>query len=138
MMTKRTLTKLFKGGESYRLERTVSTTNTDKFCQAICAFSNDLPNCGMPGYLLVGVKDDGTLAGLKVTDELLQNIAALRSDGNILPLPLMSVEKFAFAAGDVLAVEVKPSMFPPVRYRGRVWVRIGPRKDIASEAEERV
>jgi ATP-dependent DNA helicase RecG len=138
MLTKNELKTMLKSAESYRLERTVSTTSTDKFCQAICAFSNDLPNGGMPGYLLLGVKDDGTLAGLKGTDELLQNIAALRSDGNILPLPLMSVEKFSFPAGDVLAVEVKPSMFPPVRYRGRVWVRIGPRKDIASEAEERV
>ena len=92
MMTKRILTKLLRAGESYRLERPVSTTNTDKFCQAICAFSNDLPNCGMPGYLLIGVKDDGTLVGLKVTDELMQNIVALRSDGNILPLPLMSLE----------------------------------------------
>ena len=138
MMTKHTLTKLIKAGENYRVERTSSTTNTDKFCQAICAFSNDLPNCGLPGYLLIGVKDDGSLAGLKVTDALMQNIAALRSDGNILPLPLMSLEKVVFPDGEVLVVEVKPSMFPPVRYRGRVWVRIGPRKDMASEAEERV
>ena len=92
MMTKRTLAQLLKAGESYRLERTVSTTNTDKFCQAICAFSNDLPNGGKPGYLLIGVKDDGIVSGLKVTDDLMQNIAALRSDGNILPLPQMAVE----------------------------------------------
>ena len=30
--------------ENDRTERTVSTTNTDKFGQAICAFANDLPN----------------------------------------------------------------------------------------------
>ena len=30
--------------ESDRVERTVSTTNTDKFGQAICAFANDLPD----------------------------------------------------------------------------------------------
>ena len=27
--------------ESDRIERTISTTNTDKFGQAICAFAND-------------------------------------------------------------------------------------------------
>lgn len=34
--------------------------------------------------------------------------------------------------------EVQPSEFPPVRYRGRVWVRVGPRKSIATEAEEKI
>ena len=31
--------------------------------------------------------------------------------------------KFCFE-GDVLVAEVQPSEFPPVRYRGRVWVRV--------------
>ena len=38
--------------ESDRVERTISTTNTDKFGQAICAFANDLPDHRLPGYLL--------------------------------------------------------------------------------------
>ena len=37
--------------ESDRVERTISTTNTDKFGQAICAFANDLPDYRMSGYL---------------------------------------------------------------------------------------
>ena len=40
--------------------------------------------------------------------------------------------------GDVLVAEVQPSEFPPVRYRGRVWVRVGPRKSTATEAEEKI
>lgn len=47
--------------ENDRVERTISTTNTDKFGQAICAFANDLPNHQQPGYLFLGVKDDGTV-----------------------------------------------------------------------------
>ena len=35
--------KLLNDIESDRVERTISTTNTDKFAQAICAFANDLP-----------------------------------------------------------------------------------------------
>jgi len=50
----------------------------------------------------------------------------------------MTVEKFCFEEGDVLVAEVQPSNFPPVRYRGRVWVRVGPRKSIASEEEEKI
>ena len=53
-------------------------------------------------------------------------------------MPVMSVDKFEFPDGDLLVVEVSPSLIPPVRYRGRVFVRIGPRRDIASEAEERL
>lgn len=71
--------------ESDRVERTFSTTNTDKFGQAICAFANDLPDYRLPGYLFLGVKDDGEVQGLDVTDELLKNVAAIRTDGNIQP-----------------------------------------------------
>ena len=53
-----------------------------------------------------------------------------------LPQPIMKVEKLSFEDGDVLVAEVQPSEFPPVRYRGRIWVRVGPRKSIATEAEE--
>ncbi len=50
----------------------------------------------------------------------------------------MSVEKFSFEDGELLVVEVQPSEFPPVRYRGRIWVRVGPRKSTATEAEEKI
>ena len=69
--------------ESDRVERTISTTNTDKFGQAICAFANDLPDYRRAGYLFLGVEDDGTVKGIDVTDDLLKNVAAIRTDGNI-------------------------------------------------------
>lgn len=138
MIIEQTVITLLKSLETYRIERTRSLNNTDKFCQAICAFSNDLPNSALPGYLLIGVNDDGSLNGLKISDKLMKDISGIRSSGNILPMPVMTVESFSFPEGDVLVVEVQPSLYPPVRYRGRVWIRIGPRKDIASEAEERI
>ena len=45
---------------------------------------------------------------------------------------------FSFPAGDVVATEVKPSTYPPVRYEGRCWIRVGPRRDKASLEEERI
>ncbi len=124
--------------ESDNIERTVSTTNTDKFAEAITAFANDLPGNRVPGYLVIGATDNGRLSGLRVTDELLLNLAALRSDGNIQPLPLMNVQKFIFQGGDVAVVEVHPSDLPPVRYKGRTYIRIGPRRAVASEHEESI
>ena len=99
---------------------------------------NDLPDHRMPGYLFLGVQNDGTIDGLKVDDALMKRISAIRSDGNILPLPVMSTEKVVTEKGDVLVVEVTPSFDTPVRYRGRTFIRIGPRRDIASAEEERI
>lgn len=137
-MTKEELYQLLQSDESYRIERTVSTSNMDKFQEAICAFSNDLPGTGKKGYLLIGVKDNGEISGLKVDDDLMKRISGIRSDGNILPLPIMNTEKVETEKGDVLVVEVTPSFTTPVRYRGRTFIRIGPRKDIASADEERI
>jgi len=140
MLTDQELQLLMADLESDRVERTASTSDTDKFAQAICAFSNDFPNHRRPGYLLVGVRDDGRPSGLSVTDQLLQNLAAIRSDGNVQPLPAMTVRKYTLpqSQGEVAVVEVFPSDLPPVRYKGRVYIRVGPRRAIASETEERI
>lgn len=138
MITKKELLQMLSDTESYNIERTESTGNMDKFCQAICAFSNDISGSGKNGYLIIGAKDNGELSGLQVDDKLLLQIANIRTEGNILPQPIMTVEKFHFDEGDVLVAEVQPSEFPPVRYRGRVWVRVGPRKITATEAEEKI
>lgn len=125
--------------ESDRAERTISVNNTDKFGQAICAFANDLPNHGKPGYLIIGADDKtGKVIGLNITDELLKNLSAIRTDGNIQPQPSMIVQKVELADGDVAVVEVQPSQFPPIRYKGQIWVRIGPRKGVANEQDEKI
>lgn len=137
-MTEKELYGIIALDESYRIERTVSTGNMDKFQEAICAFANDLPGSRKKGYLLIGVTDDGRISGLKVDDALMKKISGIRSDGNILPLPVMTTEKVSTENGDVLVVEVTPSFDTPVRYRGRTFVRIGPRRDIANAEEERI
>jgi ATP-dependent DNA helicase RecG len=138
MLTQSQLQYILSNTESAHIERTIATDNMDKFCQAICAFSNDISGSGKNGYLIIGVHDNGKLSGLKVDDKLLLKISNIRTDGNILPQPVMTVEKFSFDDGDVLVTEVQPSEFPPVRYRGRIWVRVGPRKSIATEVEEKI
>ena len=137
-MTTDEIRALLNDLESDRVERTISTTNTDKFGQAICAFANDLPDHRMLGYLFLGVTDAGEVKGLNVTDELLKNVAAIRTDGNIQPQPSMTVEKVPMEEGDIVMVRVEPSVFPPVRYKGRIWIRIGPRKGVANENDEHI
>lgn len=44
MVIKEEVLELLQSTETYRIERTSSTGDMDKFQEAICAFSNDLPN----------------------------------------------------------------------------------------------
>ena len=138
MLSTSELIALLEDLESDRVERTTSVNNTDKFCQAICAFSNDFPGHNNPGYLIIGANDRGDLNGLTITDRLLTNLADIRSSGNILPLPALTIQKYSFPEGELAVVEVFPSDIPPVRYKGRVYIRTGPSKSIASETEERI
>lgn len=85
----------------------------------------------------MGVNDDGTCSHLPITDELLRTLADMRSDGNILPFPVMTVQKRVVSGCEVAVIEVQPSNSPPVRFNGRVWVRIGPRRAQATAEEER-
>jgi len=131
------LTTLLDDIESDRVERKSSAADRDRLREAICAFSNDLPNHGRPGVLFVGVDDEGDPSGLPITDELLLQLAGWARDGSFQPLPSLSVEKRHLKGADVAVVTVMPSSSPPVRFRGRVWIRVGPRRDVASVDEER-
>ncbi len=139
-MTDDELRNLIQCNETDRVEKTRSTTDTDKFREAICSFSNDMAGMGQPGYLLIGLDEKDAAFRLKSTDSLLQQFASYRSDGAIMPLPVMNVATHSHpdGGGDIIVVEVFPHDSPPVRYKGRTHIRIGPRKDTASEAEERV
>lgn len=110
----------------------------DKGCQAICAFANDLPNHQMPGVLFIGVADNGTPASLAITDQLLVTLADTKSNGNILPPPTMTVEKRVLRGVQVAVMTVWPADAPPVRYKGRIWIRVGPRRGFATTQDERI
>ncbi|MDN5917066.1 MAG: putative DNA binding domain-containing protein [Pseudonocardia sp.] len=123
--------------ETDLVERKESASATDKIAQAICAYANDLPAHGHSGVVFVGATDDGLPAGIEVTDGLLLRLANIRDTGKILPLPQMRVARLDVDGQHVAVVEVEPSLSPPVRYEGRVWIRVGPRRAIASADEER-
>ncbi|MBC7976105.1 MAG: putative DNA binding domain-containing protein [Myxococcales bacterium] len=131
------LERLLRDLESPSSERKQSFSDADRVCQAICAYSNDMAGSKQPGYIFIGAKDDGSPSGLAITDKLLLDLIALRSDGRILPQPRMVVEKRTLRGAEMAVIEVFPAGLPPVRFKGVVWVRVGPRRDRANEAEER-
>ncbi len=136
-MTDAELEHLLDDLESDRVERKESSGDGDKIRQAICAFANDLPNHNQPGILFVGVNDEGEPVGAPVTDQMLQNLASMRGDGNILPFPSIDVQKRTLKGHDVVVVFVHPSDSTPLRVKGTIWIRSGPRRGIANPDDER-
>lgn len=139
MLTDDDIERLASELENFHVERKRDfKSSKSRIEEAICAFSNDLPGSGRTGVVMIGVDDDGTPSGLVVTDPLLQQITAIRSDGNILPFPHMVVEQRRLGGHDIIVVLVEPSVNTPVRLRGSVRVRVGPRRDTATRDEERI
>ena len=125
--------------ESDLVERKESAAADGKKIRCnVCAFANDLPGNGRPGVVLVGVRDDGSCASLPIDDALLTRLANIRGDGDILPLPSMTVQKRVLKGCEIAVVSVEPSADTPVRYQGRVWVRVGPSVRKGSVEDERL
>ena len=133
------LAAMMSGLESDLVERTESwsSSTADKVRKNICAFANDLPGNNAPGVFFVGAHDDGSCAGIDITDELLKDLANLRDDGLLLPRPSVDVQERVLDGCHVAVVAVQPALDPPVRYKGRAWVRVGPTVRQATPADER-
>jgi ATP-dependent DNA helicase RecG len=134
------LERLLASPESDLVERKESlrgdAANTIR--EAVCAFANDLPDHRRAGVVFVGARDDGAPSGLAITDELLRQLADVKTDGNTVPPPTLTVAKRRLRGADMAVVTVEPSDSPPVRYRGRIYIRIGPRRGVASAQDERI
>lgn len=106
--------------------------------EAVCSFANDLPDHKKAGVLFIGARDNGTPSGLVVTDELLRQLADMKTDGNIVPPPTLTVTKRTLRGTDMAVVTVEPSDSTPVRYKGRIHIRVGSRRGTASAQDERI
>ena len=128
----------FDEADCVEFKESLSGSAPKEVREAICAFANDLPNYEKPGFVFVGVGKDRTIVGLSVTDQLLRQLADMKTDGNIIPLPSLTVEKRLLQGKEVVVVKVEPSDSPPIRYRGAIHIRTGPRRGIATAQDERI
>lgn len=131
------MTKLLENLESDRVELKRNFNNSENIREAVCAFANDLPDHRKPGYVIIGVEDDGSPAGLAITDELMRNLADMRTDGNISPPVSLFVERVPYQGVHAAVVTVHPSNSTPVRFKGRTCIRIGTRRAYATIDEEK-
>ena len=134
-LTEEKLRQLMVDLEAENVERTRAFDKADKMGQAICAFANDLADRRIPGYLLLGVENDGRISGRRIDDEHLTSLGGLKTEGNLLPPPAMALDVFHFIEGDVVVITVFPSAYPPIRYQGQIWIRVGARKALATDED---
>ena len=134
------LLQIIETGESDAVEfkESLSGSASERIREAICAFANDLPDHRNPGLVLVGVKDDTTIGTMPITDELLRRLADMKTDGNTVPPPSLTVEKRVLRGKEIAIITVQPSNSPPVRCRGAIHIRTGPRRAIATGQDERI
>jgi len=133
-MTDEEIAALAGGGESDRVERKESLS--DRVRRAICAFANDLAGHRRPALVIVGQRDDGSCANLAIDDQLLTTLAGIRVESAFAPFPSIDVRRTTIAGCELAAIIVHVSSSPPIRYDGRIWVRVGPTTRIATPEEE--
>jgi ATP-dependent DNA helicase RecG len=134
-MTDEEVATLIRSTESDRVERKESLS--DRVRKAICAFANDLAGHQRPSVVIVGQRDDGSCANLKIDDQLLTTLAGIRVESAFAPFPSIDVRRLTVDGCDLAIITVHHSSSPPVRYDGRIWVRVGPTTRIATPEEER-
>lgn len=92
--------------------------------EAVCAFANDLSGHGKPGVAFIGASDNGNpAAGFSVTDELLRQLADIKTDGNIVPPPTLAATKLVVSEAEprptvlgLLVIGKSPSDWLPGAY----------------------
>ncbi len=139
-LTDEQLLQIIAKGESDRVEfkESLSGDAPKRIREAICAFANDLPNHRQPGYVLVGVNDNRGITGVEVTDNMLRQLADMKFDGNIIPLPSMTVHRRVLEGKEIALITVQVSDSPPVRCYGNTMIRIGSRRGFATLQDERI
>jgi len=69
---------------------------------------------------------------------MLIQLADMKADGHIVPPPSLLVEKRTLDRAEIAVITVYPSDSPPVRYKGAIHVRVGPRRGLATAQDERI
>ncbi len=132
------LEKFIHEPESHWIERKESFAAKDRICQTVCAFANDIANAGRSGIIWLGIKNDGSIVGVDANDDFLQKIDQIKSEGSIQPLPSLTIRTLPVDGKTVVAIVVSISSLPPVRYSGRLWVRMAASTHQGNAEDERL
>nr|VFK22602.1 MAG: Putative DNA-binding domain-containing protein [Candidatus Kentron sp. LPFa]VFK35301.1 MAG: Putative DNA-binding domain-containing protein [Candidatus Kentron sp. LPFa] len=102
--------------ETDRIEWKQTEKDTKDIARAVCALANDLGDTHEDGYLVLGVRKDGTPAGIKgdQLDNIQQKLNSLLTSTQILPTPSCDISAREYDKKHIIAVCVQPYPTPPV------------------------
>lgn len=133
------IAQLIAANETERLELKSSldaTSDREDIREAACSFANDYPRSQQPGLVVVGVRPDLSPSGVAITPELTNHLEEVLDDHRMAPRLVGRVYRSLYGSSTVAVLEVEPSAFPPVTYKGQVCIRHGQRRGYASEAQQ--
>jgi ATP-dependent DNA helicase RecG len=123
--------------ESERVEWKQSQADVGDILHAACALANDLADSRRPGFLVLGIANDGRIVGVQGNlDQEQQKLANRLSSTRLLPTPTYSMEAVEREGKNVLVVRIDPYPVPPVVVvDGTAWIRRGTVTERAREAD---
>ena len=112
------LKSLYKG-ENESLEFKESLRLEEEICQAVSAFSN-----ANGGLIVAGVADDGTILGIDVGRNTLEEMANYIKR-NTEPAIFPSMRILDAEGKKIIVIEIKESLEKPVFFRNHAYKRVG-------------
>ena len=128
-MTEKQLKELIERGEGQNLEFKPSLSQGKRLIQIVASFANSSGGC-----LLIGIKADGSIGGVKLGSMTLEHLSNTIFD-NVEPEIYPGVEVVKAEGKDIIAVTVDESHEKPHLAYGRAFRRVGSVTKEISRAE---
>jgi ATP-dependent DNA helicase RecG len=127
------LSDIISRGEDSGCQFKKNVANADSLAAEMVAFSN-----GSGGKMLIGVNDDGTIAGLAAEDvRRLNLLVSNTASQNVQPAVNPTTENVQTADGIVMVVDIPAGINKPYQDKNGVfWVKCGADKRKATSREE--
>ena len=118
-MTSEQIQEMLSLGEGQRIEFKSSIKNVDVLGRIVCGFLNTTG-----GYLVCGIQEPGKITGLKLSEDIVAEIAHKLHDG-VSPKSLVSIQAQVLEGKAVLVIEVPAGKDVPYAFRGGIYLRVG-------------
>lgn len=118
-MTSEQIQEMLSLGEGQRIEFKSSIKNVDVLGRIVCGFLNTTG-----GYLVCGIQEPGKITGLKLSEDIVAEIAH-KLHGGVSPKSLVSIQAQVLEGKAVLVIEVPAGKDVPYAFRGGIYLRVG-------------
>lgn len=123
------LQQIIDAGESGRVEFKANVPALDIIGQTVCAFLN-----AQGGTLILGIEDNGKVAGIKDATQHIENIKA-ELINSITPNSSFSAQIESLDNKNIIVIEVPQGMEKPYIHANRIFVRRGSSSTLATGSE---